>query len=125
MPIGTVVSEKIEFGRQTARLGISFDYFRQRKPLFDSDEGSKTYNQMEGVSQGSDLGPSLCNLLNDGVLGLPVAKQAVVVDEGVAMVRQILQPPRKQKRSCDMEGHLLQLTPYKAVAAHVERTVNT
>ena len=49
-------------------LNIIFDYFRQRKLLYATDEGSKMYVITVGVPQGSVPGPPLWNLMYDGVL---------------------------------------------------------
>lgn len=60
-------------------LRVIVSYFKQRTLKYKTDNGTKTYVVTGGVPQGSVLGPTLWNVMYDGVLRLPIPNEAQVV----------------------------------------------
>lgn len=75
-------------------LRIIRSYLSDRLLFYDTDEGTKSYAVTGGVPQGSVLGPVLWNILYDGILRLPLSKEAKIIgyadDIAVAIVAKEL-----------------------------------
>lgn len=54
-------------------------YFENRLLLYDTDDGRKEYTVTAGVPQGSILGPTLWNIMYNGVLKLKLPRGTEIV----------------------------------------------
>lgn len=76
---GHILSSLQKIGAPLYIVRILDDYFRNRLLLYESDEGTKTYNVSSGVPQGSVLGPMLWNVMYNEVFELKLPDGVQIV----------------------------------------------
>ena len=111
---------------------IISNYLSDRILLYDTDEGTQSYNISGGVPQGSVLGPLLWNVLYDGLLRqiLPDGVTMVAYADDVALVVVAKSITEVQYLGDDaieivsnwLNDHGLRLAPEKTEAVLISRT---
>ena len=93
----TITNTLREKGGSSGLLRILQSYFMDRELIYNTSEGPVVSCVSAGVPQGSILGPTLWNVMYDGVLRIPLSDEAKVI--GYADDLVVLAPGRTPEES--------------------------